>query len=174
MSTGSAPKRPEYALIVALAAGNAIGRSGDLLFSVPEDMHHFKSTTMDHVVIMGRKTYDSLGKPLPGRVNIVLTHQQELPLPASVIVAHTFDEALSMAPEKKRIFVIGGAELYKETIQGASEIIATRIDAVPNPPADAFFPTISPFYWQMVECTPWTLSKRALIPYRIERYEPCN
>src|SRR6478609_2932846 len=102
-------------LIVAASANNVIGKNNQLLWSLPNDMKFFKNTTWAMPVLMGRKTFESLGKPLPGRLNIVITRQQGLQLPGATVV-HSLDEALkgAAAADYKESFVIGGGEIFKE------------------------------------------------------------
>lgn len=121
--------------IAAMAANRVIGKAGTIPWRLPEDMKFFKRTTLGHVVLMGRKTYDSIGKPLPGRENWVLT-RQEITIPG-VTVLHDL-EHLPAAPEGREIFLIGGAELYASLLPRCREVLLTR---VPEPvEGDAYFP----------------------------------
>ncbi|WP_375583549.1 dihydrofolate reductase [Cyclobacterium xiamenense] len=138
-------------IIVARAANNAIGIDGDLPWHLPSDLSHFKRTTSGHHVIMGRKTFVSLGKPLPGRTHIVVTRNPEFEVPDGHFVAHNLDEALSIADSEgvKRVFVLGGAEIYREALPQADEMIITEIETQPE--ADTFFPTFDPEDWKVVD-----------------------
>jgi len=121
--------------IAAMAANRVIGKDGTIPWRLPEDMKFFKRTTLGHVVLMGRKTYDSIGKPLPGRENWVLT-RQEIAIPG-VTVLHDL-EHIPAAPEGCEIFLIGGAELYAALLPRCREVLLTR---VPGPvEGDAYFP----------------------------------
>lgn len=123
-----------------------IGKEGSLPWRIKEDLEHFKQTTMNHVVIMGRKTFDSIGKPLPKRVNIVVTRSIDF-AEEGVVTAYSFEDALSKAyaraNNKKEIFVIGGAEIYKEALPYADKLYLTLIDG--NFDGDTFFPEIKGF-----------------------------
>ena len=155
-----------FKMIAAMDQKNGIGKSNDLPWHLPSDFKHFVKETKGHAVIMGRKTWESLPekfKPLPGRLNIVITRNKEYELPEGVPLASTLDEALQLAKaaenpsnEKpmKGTFVIGGAMIYKLGIEhlGCSELILTEIDATFD--CDSFFPQIpesftpSPGPWQ--------------------------
>ncbi|NCI51257.1 dihydrofolate reductase [Sediminibacterium roseum] len=136
-------------LIVAASTNHVIGKNNQLLWSLPNDMKFFKNTTWAMPVLMGRKTFESLGKPLPGRLNIVITRQQGLQLPGATVV-HSLDEALkaAAAADYKESFVIGGGEIFKEAMETADKIYLTRVDAVLD--GDAFFPELDPSKWKMV------------------------
>lgn len=140
-------------IIVARATNNAIGINGDLPWRLPSDLSHFKRTTSGHHVIMGRKTFVSLGKPLPGRTHIVVTRNLNFSVPAGHFVAHNLDEALAIAKSEgiERVFILGGAEIYREALPLAHEMIITEIEAQPQ--ADTFFPSFDPDTWKVVEKT---------------------
>ena len=126
MST-SIPTRG-LALIAALARDNIIGKDGDLPWRLPEDLKHFKQKTLGHALIMGRKTFASIGKPLPGRRNIVLTTQADLCFEGCEM-APCFSDALQMAYEHDPMpFVIGGAAVYAEALPYATHLFFTEID----------------------------------------------
>lgn len=124
-------------LIAAVARNGAIGKDNALLWRLPEDLKFFKRTTLGCPVIMGRKTFESIGRPLPGRRNIVITRntawQHE-----GVEVAHTLEAAQARVADQARVFVIGGGELYAQALPQADELILTEVDA--DFDADTFFP----------------------------------
>jgi dihydrofolate reductase len=129
-------------LIAAVARNGAIGNAGGLLWHLPEDLAHFRRTTMGCPVVMGRKTWESLPdrfRPLPGRLNIVVTRQRGWRAEGAS-VAHDLDEALAHvgAAGQARAFVIGGAQLYVESLARADELVLTEIDAAFE--GDAHFP----------------------------------
>lgn len=116
-------------LIVAVTDNGVIGNKGAIPWSMPADMAHFKQTTMGHSVIMGRKTYESIGRALPGRYNIVITRQKDYQATRGCVVVHSLAEALSL-PEVKadpEPFVIGGSEIYNQALPLADRIYLTRI-----------------------------------------------
>lgn len=136
-------------LVVAAARNQAIGKDNRLLWRLPDDMRFFKSTTWAMPVIMGRKTYESLGKALPGRFNIVLTRQEGFSR-TDVFVADSLEKAIGIAESAGYLecFVIGGAEIYGLALPIADRIYLTRVEAEPQ--ADSFFPEIDQRDWKMV------------------------
>lgn len=126
-------------LIAAISRNNAIGRNKTLPWRSKEDLKIFKSMTYDHVVVMGRKTAEGLGKPLVGRTNVVLTHNPAV-VGDGFIIATNVSDVISLAGRlKKTIFVIGGAEIYRQMMIYADAIFLTSLE-VDVPDADAFFP----------------------------------
>lgn len=126
--------------LIAAAAGNGvIGGGNRLLWRIPEDFAFFKKTTYGSPVVMGRKTWESIGRALPGRLNIVVS-RRGVSLPKGVLSARTLSEALRAAGDAKRIFVIGGGEIYRQAMPLADKIWLTRIDG--NFDGDTWFPTI--------------------------------
>jgi dihydrofolate reductase len=125
-------------LIVAVARNGVIGKDGGLPWHVSEDLKHFKKTTHGHAVIMGRKTHDSIGRPLPKRRNIVVTRQTGTLFPGCE-AAHSLDEAIALARTTDDCpFIIGGASLYEEALPLATELHLTTIDE--DVDGDAYFP----------------------------------
>jgi dihydrofolate reductase len=128
----------KLALIAAVARDGGIGRGNDLLFKLREDMQHFRRSTLGCPVVMGRKTWDSIGRPLPGRRNVVVTRQADWQADGCER-AGSLDEALALVADAERVFVIGGAQLYAAALPLADELVLTEIDAVADG-ADTFFP----------------------------------
>ncbi len=121
--------------IAAMARNRAIGHEGRIPWRLPKDLKFFKRTTLRHIVVMGRKTYDSIGKPLPGRENIVLSrHPLEIP---GIRRAASIDEIVEPSDGRK-IYVIGGAEIYRALLPRCSEVLLTLVKL--TPPADTFLP----------------------------------
>ena len=138
------------AAIVAVANGGAIGRGGDLLCHMPADLKHFKQITMGHSIVMGRRTFESFPKgALPGRQNIVITRNPHFHAP-DVTVAHSVKQAIKAAEMPGNVFIIGGAQIYKETFNMVETLYLTRMEA-DFPDADAFFPDINPDEWETLE-----------------------
>lgn len=129
--------RPTLSLIAAVARHGGIGRNNELLVHLPGDLPRFKALTTGSPIVMGRKTWDSIGRPLPGRRNIVVTRNRHWQA-AGAEAAHSLDEALELAAAAAKVFVIGGAEMYALALPRADELLLTEIDA--ELPADAFFP----------------------------------
>jgi dihydrofolate reductase len=133
---------------VAASENNVIGKDNQLLWSLPNDMKFFKNTTWGFPVIMGRKTFESLGKPLAGRTNIVITRQQDYKADG-VIVVSGLQEAMKAAEatDAREAFVIGGGEIFRQALPIAEKIVLTRVHAVFE--GDAFFPELDPKEWEM-------------------------
>jgi len=125
-------------LIAAVARNGAIGKDNALLWRLPEDLQFFKRTTLGCPVIMGRKTYESIGRPLPGRRNIVISRNEGWAA-AGVERASSLQAALALVADAEKAFVIGGAQIYAEALPQADEIVLTEIDR--DFEGDAFFPT---------------------------------
>lgn len=138
---------PVISLIAAIDEANGLGINNQLLAHIPADLRHFKEITFGKPIIMGRKTYDSIGKPLPGRKNIVLSHNQ-LVIPG-VIVVQSIEEALKEAQDTKEIMIIGGSGLFEQTLPIADKLYITRIHHQFE--ADTFFPYIDTELWQATE-----------------------
>ena len=102
-------------MIVAIAQNRVIGSDNKMLWHIPEDFAHFKKTTMGHPIIMGRKTWESLGRPLPGRKNVVITRQKDYEAEGAEIVS-SLEEALKLLRDEPRVFVIGGGEVYRQAM----------------------------------------------------------
>jgi len=140
---------PRVSLIVAMAQNGVIGRGNGLPWKLPEDLRRFKASTMGKPLLMGRKTYESIGRPLPGRLNIVLTRAADWSAPG-VSVVHTVEEALSAAGDAGELMVIGGAEIYRLVMPFARRIYLTHVHA--EVPGDTYFPAFDPTQWVDVEC----------------------
>lgn len=132
-------------IIVATGQNNAIGCHNKLLWHIPEDLKRFKALTTGHAMVMGRKTYDSIGRPLPNRKNIVVSRQEGLNIDG-VEVYSTLEAALEAAGEDA--FVIGGEQIYRQTMSLAQKLYVTAVDQTHE--ADAFFPEINPDEWREV------------------------
>lgn len=141
-------------LIVAIGPGGVIGRGGDLPWHVPEDLAHFRRVTTGHAIIMGRKTHESIGRPLPKRRNIVVSRQSGLRL-EGCDVAGSLDEAIRLAHEggDPEPLVIGGARLYAEALPRATRLYITEIDR-DVPEGDTFFPELDRGRFREVERRP--------------------
>lgn len=135
-------------LIVAASTNNAIGKNNQLLWHLPKDLKFFKNCTWGSVVIMGRKTFESVNKPLPGRLNIVVTTNAGWKAP-DTLVASGLQEAIDLATSEnfKEIFIIGGGEIYKQAMSLADKIYITRVHAVLE--GDVFFPYIEEANWEL-------------------------
>lgn len=136
----------KISMIAAIGAGNELGYGNSLIWKIPDDMKRFKDKTRGHPIIMGRKTYESIGRPLPDRTNIIVTRDKNLTLNGAVIV-DSIEEAIEVAkkePGAEEIFIIGGAQIYTLGLPHADKLYITKINSG-APMADAFFPDYSEF-----------------------------
>jgi dihydrofolate reductase len=142
--------RPSISLVVARALNGVIGRDNALPWRLPADLRHFKTLTMGKPMLMGRRTFDSIGRALPGRINMVLTRDTAWQAPGTVVV-HSLDEAFKQAASAPELVVIGGAELFKLVLPLAKRVYLTDVQAVL--PGDTRFPDLAPKEWREVECS---------------------
>jgi dihydrofolate reductase len=134
-------------LIAAVAQNNALGKDNQLLWHLPDDFKRFKNITSGHYIIMGRKTFESFPKPLPNRTHVIITLQKEYK-PEGCIVVNSLEEAIQSCPKQEDIFIIGGGEIYKQSIAIADKIDITRVHN--SFEADTFFPEIEIEKWQLI------------------------
>jgi dihydrofolate reductase len=138
----------EIILIAAVADNNAIGKDGRIPWHIKEDFQHFKSLTMGNACLMGDKTYDSLPtKPLPGRENIVITLNPAWLAPGAKVF-HSLEEALDYCKDKEKLYICGGASVYRLTLPLAHKLEITRVHQSPD--GDTFFPEIDLNTWKIV------------------------
>ena len=156
-------------LIVAATENNAIGKNNQLLWHLPNDLKFFKNTTWGMPVIMGRKTFESVNKPLPGRFNIVITRQTGWKADG-VIVAADLQEALQKAAETNcnEAFVIGGGEIYKQAMEIADKIYLTRVHAEID--GDTFFPAIDEHAWLLTRKEEFTANEKHAFGYSFQTW----
>jgi dihydrofolate reductase len=131
-------------LIVAMAKNRTIGVNNTLPWRCPEDLKHFKALTMGHHMIMGRKTFDSIGKPLPGRTTVVVTRNFDMKIDGCTI-AHSLPEALSACAGDEEIFIVGGADIYRQAVAVADTLYITEIQQ--DVTGDAHFPELDKAEW---------------------------
>jgi dihydrofolate reductase len=140
-------------LIVAIAENRVIGRDNGLPWRLPSDLKHFKATTMGKPIVMGRKTFESIGRALPGRDNIVVTRGSDI-VSKEVHVAYSLDEAMGLAEDfavdrgVDEVFIIGGAQIYAEAIGQSDRLYVTEVAGSPD--GDVVFPAIDPKVWREV------------------------
>lgn len=155
--TNLSKKPRKITLIAAISRESAIGIDNQLPWHLPSDLAFFKAQTLGRPIVMGRKTWDSIGRALPGRLNIVISRQsrQALALPEAVELYASIEEALSSLAAHEEVMIIGGAAIFAETISIADQLIINRIDTS-IPEADTYFPEI--------DQTIWTCAERQTIP----------
>jgi dihydrofolate reductase len=163
-------------LIAAIGKNNELGKKNTLLWHLPADLKHFREITSLHPVIMGRKTFESIGKPLPNRRNVVITRdlnykKMGLPTQAGVELVYSLNEALDLFPnQNEEIFIIGGAEIYKQTMPIADKLYITHIKAE-DKEADSFFPEIIPIVWNEISHTEHLRDEKNPLDYTFSIYE---
>lgn len=152
---GSKVEGKELCIVVAVTENGVIGKDNGLPWHLPADLKHFKTITMGHPMIMGRRTFDSIGKALPGRKTIVITSQAEWSHD-DVLVAHDLDEAIGLAEQAcsvlnvERIMIVGGAQLYKQVLPRCERLFLTKIELTIE--GDAFFPELDLSQWEEEAC----------------------
>jgi dihydrofolate reductase len=151
-------------LVVAVAINGVIGRDNHLPWKLPDDLAYFKRVTMGHPIVMGRRTHESIGRPLAGRMNIVVTRNSDFAAPGCV-VAHSLDEAWRAAGDAEEVSVIGGTTLFAETLPVADRIHLTEVLA--NVPGDTFFPSFDRGGWRATEVSRHAADERHAYPFRI-------
>ncbi|MGX5913280.1 type 3 dihydrofolate reductase [Aliidiomarina sp. Khilg15.8] len=134
----------QISLVAAMAANRVIGKDGQMPWHLPQELQHFKAITMGKPIVMGRRTFESIGRPLPGRHNIVITRQPEV-LPDSVTAVSSIDEAMAAAGDADEVMVIGGGEIYRQFLPIATSLYLTEIDL--DIEGDTWFPDYSPEQW---------------------------
>jgi dihydrofolate reductase len=165
---GEAP--PELHVIAAVAANGVIGRGGQLPWRLPDDLRYFKSLTMGHPILMGRRTFESIGRPLPGRRSIVVSTTLPDPAPAGVERARSLEEALEMTEGAGgAVFVIGGAALYAAALPRARVVHLTELDEPVK--GDVVFPPFDRSAWRCVSDVPHPRDDRHAFAFRFRRYE---
>ena len=136
-------------ILVAFDENRVIGKDNALIWHLPADLQRFKALTTGHVIIMGRKTYESIGKPLPNRTTIAITRQTEFN-PAGIITVNSLDEAILKAKSISRedIYIVGGAEIYQMSLAVADQILVTQLHDIFD--GDTYFPEIPADTWEVV------------------------
>ena len=134
-------------VIAAAAENNALGKDNDLLWHLPDDFKRFKALTSNHFIIMGRKTFESFPKPLPNRTHVIITRQKNFAV-ENCIVVHNLKQAIAACPTDEDVFIIGGGEIYKQSMDIADTIELTRVHTTLQ--ADTYFPEINPDEWTLI------------------------
>lgn len=158
--------KPELILVVAAANNGAIGKNNQLIWKLPNDLKHFKKMTMGHPVLMGRNTFESIGKPLPGRRNVVVSSTMT-PHPDIEVYAD-LNQAMQALMESSSICVIGGGQIYQQLLPLANTIWLTRVDC--NPEADTFF-QFDAAQWELCSDEPHPADEKHDFPYRFQEWK---
>lgn len=135
-------------IIAAAGEKNELGKDNQIIWHLPDDFKRFKTITSGHYIIMGRKTFESFPKPLPNRTHIVITRNKNYSVPDGCIVVDSIEKAIAICPKNETVFIIGGGEIYKQSINMADCIELTRVHNTFD--ADAFFPEIDLTKWELI------------------------
>jgi dihydrofolate reductase len=159
-------------LIVAIAEDNAIGKHNQLPWHLPEDLKFFKRITMGKPVLMGRKTYQSLGKPLPGRLNIVLSNQTDLSLPDGVLLYNNMQDAITRLQQEQtdEAFIIGGSKVFEDALSYIRYMYLTRVHTTVSD-ADAFFPSVDYTQWKKIWSEAHLADEKHKYAFDFEKWE---
>jgi dihydrofolate reductase len=155
-------------VIVAMARNRVIGRDGGLPWRLPADLARFKRLTMGHTLLMGQRTYDSIGRPLPGRRTVVMSLEDDF-APAGVTVARSLESALAAVASDDQVFVAGGGEIYRLLLPHADAVLLTLVEH--DVEGDTTFPELDPETWELVEDRPRAADERNPHAMRFQRYE---
>lgn len=158
----------KISVIAAMSQNRVIGRDGSLPWHLPTDLARFKSITTGHTVIMGRKTFESVGKPLPNRRTIIITRNNDYQC-ADVFIAHSLDEALDHAAHEDEIFILGGETVYRIALPRADRLYLTIIHATIE--GDTYFPNLDFDDWKLVEDERHEIDERHAYAFSFRRYE---
>jgi dihydrofolate reductase len=162
------PQASRLSLIVAMAKNRVIGAKGAIPWRLPSELQLFKRITMGHHIIMGRKTWESIGRLLPGRTTVIVTRQKDYAVPGATI-AHSLTDAITKCANDDEIFVIGGAELFREALPTADRLYLTLVDAAPE--GDTFMPEFALTDWQLTSSETHDADDKHAHSYRFNLYE---
>ena len=154
-------------IIAAVAENNALGKNNDLLWHLPNDFKRFKEITSGHHIIMGRKTFESFPKPLPNRTHVIITRQNDFEYEGCVVVQN-IEKAISVCPINENLYIIGGGEIYQQSISFADQLDITRVHHSFD--ADVYFPEIDPEIWELTSETFHQKDERHLFDYTFQTF----
>lgn len=167
-SSRLSPPASRLSLIVAMSRNRVIGAGGKIPWHLPGELKLFKELTMGHHIIMGRKTWESIGRLLPGRTSVIVTRQRGYSVPGA-IVAHTLQEAIAACGSDEEIFVIGGAEIFREALPLANRVYLTTVDA--DVPGDTSMPDFEGAGWRVQSSRSFPADERNRYPYTLAVHE---
>lgn len=160
-------EKPRISIIVAMARNRVIGAAGGIPWHLPEELKRFKALTVGHHIIMGRRTWESIGRLLPGRTTVIVTRQRGYSAPGAKVV-HSLDEAIAACGVDDELFVIGGAELYAQALPRAARLYLTVVDA--DIAGDTLMPDYAPGDWRAVSSDSYPADERHRYAYRCTVY----
>tara|TARA_X000000950_G_C13695022_1_gene569723 strand:- start:285 stop:773 length:489 start_codon:yes stop_codon:yes gene_type:complete len=157
-------------IIAAIAKNNALGKDNDLIWHLPADLKRFKNVTSGHPILMGRNTFESIGKPLPNRTTVIITRNKDY-VKEGCLIANSVEEAIELVQDKPEIFIIGGAQVYNYAMKN-NLVDALDITQVHHKfEADAFFPEIDADVWQLVKQEDFKADDKNIYDYSFLRFE---
>ncbi len=161
----------KLSILVAVSENGVIGKAGELPWRLPDELAYVKRTTTGHTLLMGRKTYESIGRPLPGRTSIVVTRQADYAPHPDVVVVNSFESGLAAARERgeSEVFVFGGESLYAEALPDADRLYLTRVHSEVE--GDAFFPAFDEATWKLLEEEHHEADNRHAFAFSFQVYE---
>ncbi|RNI31985.1 dihydrofolate reductase [Rufibacter immobilis] len=152
------------ALVVAIAENRVIGKDNQLIWHLPKDLQHFKKLTMGHPMVMGRKTFEAIGKPLPGRTSIIVTRQKDFQAPAGCLVCASLEEALQQALSiNEQVMVVGGGEIYRQALPLAEVVYLTLVHE--SFEGDVTFPDLDADAWEVTAQEEHEADERHAYPF---------
>lgn len=154
-------------MIAAVAENNALGKNNDLLWHLPKDFKRFKEITSGHHIIMGRKTFESFPKPLPNRTHVIITRQKDFTHEGCIVV-QDLENAIAVCPTEQDLYIIGGGEIYTQSIHFADQLDITRVHHSFD--ADVYFPEIDPEIWELTSETFNPKDEKHLFDYTFQTF----
>jgi dihydrofolate reductase len=154
-------------MIAAVAENNALGKNNDLLWHLPNDFKRFKEITSGHHIVMGRKTFESFPKPLPNRTHVIITRQKDFQFEGCIVVSD-LEKAIAACPKTEDIYIIGGGEIYTQSISFADQLDITRVHHSFD--ADVYFPEIDPEIWELTNETFNSKDEKHLFDYTFQTF----
>ena len=155
-------------IIAAIAENNALGKDNKIIWHLPNDFKHFKEVTSGNYIIMGRKTFESFPKPLPNRTHVVISRQKNY-APEGCIVVDNLEKAIAICPKNSKIYIIGGGEIYKQSINQVDILDITKVHHSFD--ADVFFPEIDPKIWKLISEDFHPKDDKHLYDFTFQKYE---
>ena len=157
-------------VIAAIATNNALGKDNDLIWHLPADLKRFKKVTTGHYIVMGRNTFESIGRPLPNRTTIIITRNKNY-FKEGCLIANSLEQAIEMSKEEAQVFIIGGAQIYKETI---AKNLAQQLDITlvhKDFEADVYFPEIDAKIWKEIARENFKADEKNKLDYSFISYQ---
>lgn len=157
-------------IIAAIAKNNELGKNNDLIWRLPADLKRFKKRTSGHFILMGRNTFESIGRPLPNRTTVIITRNKDY-FKEGCLIAHSLEQAIEMSKDEEQVFVIGGAQVYENAIENDLADVLDITLVHEEFDADVFFPEIDLNIWKEVAREDFEADEKNKLAYSFVRYE---